>query len=124
MKKRVSIQSFPEVSMVGMTVISEGQDTEGPHIVLDDGIPEKTSKKDDVTEGDVYAKLVKIIVEDLRVGRNRVQKETELKSICIDSIDLVELLMAVEDGFEIVIKDDEANKICTVQDIFDCIIKK
>jgi acyl carrier protein len=114
------------MGMIGMTVTQEGHDADGFYITLDDGVPDavEIAKKDNMTEDDLYAKLVSVIVEDLRVCRSRVQKETELKSICVDSIDFVELLMAVEDGFGVSIKDDEADKIYSVKDIFDCISKK
>jgi len=125
-KRRINVQSLSYMGMIGMTVTQEGHDADGFYITLDDGVPDavEIAKKDNMTEDDLYAKLVSVIVEDLRVCRSRVQKETELKSICVDSIDFVELLMAVEDGFGVSIKDDEADKIYSVKDIFDCISKK
>ena len=36
-----------------------------------------------------------------------------------DSLDLVELIMAMEEGFDIEIPDEEAEKIATVQDAID-----
>jgi acyl carrier protein len=126
MKKRINIQSIPDIIILGMTVTQEGHDADGLYIILDDGVPDavEISKKDNMTADDLYAKLISVIVGELRVCRSRVQREAQLKDICVDSIDFVELLMAVEDSFGISITDDEADKIHTVQDIFDCVKKK
>ena len=46
------------------------------------------------------------------------------RDIVVDSLDLVEVIMAIEDAFNIKIPDDEVRKIETVQDILDIIRTK
>lgn len=41
----------------------------------------------------------------------------------VDSLDVVELVMAAEDEFEIEVADDETNNVKTVQDIVNIVVK-
>ena len=46
-----------------------------------------------------------------------------MEDLGADSLDLVELIMAMEEGFDIEIPDEDAEKIATVQDAMDYVEK-
>lgn len=64
--------------------------------------------------------MVDIIVEQLSVEKEKVVPNASfVDDLGADSLDLVELIMAMEEGFDIEIPDEEAEKIATVQDAID-----
>ncbi len=64
--------------------------------------------------------MVDIIVEQLSVEKEKVVPNASfVDDLGADSLDLVELIMAMEEGFDIEIPDEEAEKITTVQDAID-----
>ena len=61
-----------------------------------------------------------IIVEQLSVDASMVPEETNLmKDLEADSLDAVEIIMAIEEQFGIEIPDDEAEKFQTVEDLVE-----
>ncbi len=59
-----------------------------------------------------------IIVEQLGVDSERVTPNASfIDDLGADSLDIVELVMAMEEAFEIEIPDEEAEKLKTVQDV-------
>jgi acyl carrier protein len=63
------------------------------------------------------AKVVKIIVEQLGVSQDEVKPEASfVEDLGADSLDLTELIMAMEEEFDIEIADDDAQKILKVKD--------
>lgn len=67
-------------------------------------------------------KVKEIIVDSLSCDEDAVTLEANLKEdLDADSLDAVELIMAVEEEFDIEIPDDKATEIKTVQDIVDYI---
>ena len=61
-----------------------------------------------------------IIVEQLSVDPSMVTEGTNLmKDLEADSLDAVEIIMAVEEQFDIEIPDDEAEKFQTVEDLVE-----
>ena len=59
----------------------------------------------------------KIVAEKLSVEIDEVVPEASfVDDLGADSLDLVELIMAMEEAFDIEISDDEAEKLQTVQD--------
>lgn len=65
----------------------------------------------------VQDRVQKIIAEQLSVGEDQVTNEASfVDDLGADSLDTVELVMALEEEFEIDIPDEEAEKIVTVQD--------
>jgi acyl carrier protein len=70
----------------------------------------------------VQEKVRKIIADKLSVDLDEVVPEASfVDDLGADSLDLVELIMSMEEEFEIDISDEEAEKLLTVKDAFDYI---
>lgn len=70
----------------------------------------------------VFEKVKEIIVDSLNCDEDQVTLEANLKDdLEADSLDAVELIMAVEEEFDLEIPDDAATSIKTVKDIVDYI---
>lgn len=68
----------------------------------------------------VEDRVKKIIVEQLGVKEDDVKTDSSfVDDLGADSLDTVELVMALEEEFEAEIPDDDAEKIITVQDAID-----
>ncbi len=68
----------------------------------------------------VVEEVKKIIVEQLGVDEEEVKPEAKfIEDLGADSLDTVELVMAMEEKFGIDIPDSDAQKIITVQDAID-----
>ncbi len=66
---------------------------------------------------DVLEKVKKIIVEQLSVEEAEVTQEASfIEDLGADSLDIVELIMALEEEFGVEIPDEDAEKISTVGD--------
>lgn len=74
---------------------------------------------------EVADKVKKIIVEQLGANPDEVKPESSfVDDLGADSLDLTELIMAMEEEFDIEIADDDAQKIVKVQDAIDYIENK
>ena len=74
---------------------------------------------------EVEEKIKKIIEEKLGVNADQITNEARFaEDLKADSLDTVELVMALEDEFGLDIPDDEAEKIKTVQNAIDYIDSK
>lgn len=72
----------------------------------------------------VEEKVIKIICEQLDVPKDDVVPEASfVDDLGADSLDQVELIMAMEEDFDISIPDEDAEKIGTVQNAIDYIKK-
>ncbi|MGI6657639.1 MAG: acyl carrier protein [Desulfobulbus sp.] len=72
----------------------------------------------------VKDKMIDIIVEQLSVDRDKVVPGASfVDDLGADSLDLVELIMAMEEEFDVEIPDEEAEKIVTVQNAIDYVAK-
>jgi acyl carrier protein len=70
-------------------------------------------------------RVIDIIVEQLGVDREQVTPEASfIEDLGADSLDTVELVMALEEEFDMEISDEEAEKITTVAQAIDYIKKK
>ncbi|MFD2171411.1 acyl carrier protein [Tumebacillus lipolyticus] len=67
---------------------------------------------------DIFARVTNIIVERLGVEEGQVKLESSFKEdLGADSLDVVELVMELEDEFDMEISDEDAEKINTVGDV-------
>ncbi len=68
----------------------------------------------------VKGKVKDIIVEQLGVDPDRVKEEAKfIDDLGADSLDIVELIMAMEEEFDIEIPDEDAEKLATVKNVQD-----
>lgn len=74
---------------------------------------------------DVLERVTKIIVDRLGVEESQVKLEATFKEdLGADSLDVVELVMELEDEFDMEISDDDAENITTVGDAVNYINAK
>ena len=70
----------------------------------------------------VFEKVKKIIEEQIGVEEDEIAMESSfIDDLGADSLDIVELIMALEEEFDLEIPDNEAEKIATVGDAVDYI---
>ena len=75
-----------------------------------------------MSDTEIFEKLKGIIVEQLGVEEDVVKPNaTFVEDLAADSLDIVELVMGIEEEFEIEIPDQAAENIVTVQDVIDYI---
>lgn len=74
---------------------------------------------------EIHPKVKDIIVEQLGVDPEKVKAEASfIDDLGADSLDIVELVMAMEEEFDIEIPDEDAEKLKTVQDVASYLQKK
>ena len=77
-----------------------------------------------MSEEDVYGKIKTVVVDQLGVSENEVTKEASyIEDLGADSLDTVELVMALEEEFDTEIPDEEAEKLTTVGKTVEYILK-
>jgi len=70
----------------------------------------------------VFEKVKEIIVEQLGVEEDEITMESSfIDDLGADSLDIVELIMALEEEFDMEIPDEEAEKITSVGDVVEYI---
>ena len=75
--------------------------------------------------GEIEKKLTGLLVDELGVDAERITMEATFEEdLEIDSLGVVELLMALEDNFDVKIPDEEAEKIGNVGQAVDLVISK
>lgn len=73
-------------------------------------------------EESVFDRVKRIIVDQLGVSEDQVTPEASfIEELGADSLDTVELVMALEEEFGIEIPDEDAEKITTVEDVVNYI---
>lgn len=71
---------------------------------------------------DTAERVKKIVIEHLGVEADKVTVESSfIDDLGADSLDIVELVMAFEEEFDVEIPDDAAEKIATIKDAIDFI---
>ena len=74
---------------------------------------------------DVEAKLVDLLVDELGLDRDKITVDAAFEEdLEVDSLGVVELLMALEDNFDVKIPDEEAEQISTVGEAIDLVEQK
>lgn len=75
-----------------------------------------------MSESPTFDRVKKIVVEQLDVDEAKVlAKASFTDDLGADSLDIVELVMALEEEFDLEIPDEAAEKILTVQEVVDYI---
>jgi acyl carrier protein len=74
---------------------------------------------------EIQAKLIDVLVDELGIARDKITPEARFEEdLEVDSLGVVELLMALEDTFGVSIPDEEAEGITNVSQAVDVIVKK
>jgi len=74
---------------------------------------------------EIEAKLTDLLVDELGLERDDIKMEAKFEEdLDVDSLGVVELLMALEDNFDVKIPDEEAEKITTVGEAVDVVSQK
>ena len=75
-----------------------------------------------MTATNVEMKVKSIIAEQLGVGEDEIKPESSfIDDLGADSLDIVELVMAMEEEFDVEIPDEQAESIKTVKDAIEYI---
>jgi len=71
---------------------------------------------------DVFDRIVKVVSEELAISEDEITEDASfIDDLGADSLDVVELIMALEEEFDIEIPDEDAEEIATVSDAVDYI---
>jgi acyl carrier protein len=74
---------------------------------------------------EIESKLADLLVDELGIERDRISMDAKFEEdLEVDSLGVVELLMALEDNFGVKIPDEEAEQIGTVGQAVDLVEKK
>lgn len=74
---------------------------------------------------EILVKVKNVVAEKLNVGEDQVTIEAKfVEDLGADSLDQVELIMALEDEFDLKIPEEEAEKLSTVGVAIDYIVSK
>jgi acyl carrier protein len=76
-------------------------------------------------KSDVAGRLENVLVTELGLDKDKIQADAHFEEdLDVDSLGVVELLMALEDEFDVKIPDEEAESIVTVGQAIDLVHKK
>ena len=82
-------------------------------------------EKRTMEETDMLEKLIEIVAEQLHVEETEVKPETDFKEdLRADSLDLFELVMALEEEYDVEIPTEDLEKVTTVQAVLDYLKQK
>lgn len=78
----------------------------------------------DMEDQVMYEKVCKMLAEQLDISADTITPQSEVvKDLGADSLDVVELMMALEDEYGITLPEGEVENVKTVQDIVDMMEK-
>jgi len=66
---------------------------------------------------DTYNKIADIVVEKLSLDKNVIKPTSTFQDLGADSLDMVEMIMRLEEQFNIEINDEDAEKMQTMDDV-------
>ena len=73
----------------------------------------------DVAIPNIYEEIVKILAGELEIDESRIQYKSHiLNDLGGDSLQIVEVIMQMEEHFNIIIEDESVDRINTVEDIY------
>ena len=77
-----------------------------------------------LNEQEIQEKVISIIADQMNIDQSEISRDTSfINDLNADSLDTVELVMELEDEFEMSIPDEEAEKIQTVGQAIDYIVE-
>lgn len=77
-----------------------------------------------MTQEQIKNKVEQIIAEQMALDANDFKPESIIaEDLGADSLDMVEMIMALEEEFGIEIPDEKADQIATIQDVINCVIE-
>jgi acyl carrier protein len=77
-----------------------------------------------LNEQEIVGKVKKMVASQLGKSEDEISLESAfIEDLGADSLDLVELVMAMEDEFGLEISDEDAERIVTVQDVINHILE-
>ncbi len=69
---------------------------------------------------DIAERIVEIIAKEAKLDASKLTLDTRLEELKIESLDLVQILFAIEDEFDVYVPyNDEAYKLETLRDVVD-----
>ena len=78
-----------------------------------------------MSEEEIFAKLKDIVSKQLSIDAAKIKTDSNFTSdLEADSLDVVELVMTFEEEFDILIEDENAGELATVQDAVNFILKE
>ncbi len=69
----------------------------------------------------VEERVIEVVSEQLSIPKEKITRETTFNDLGADSLDVVEMVMQLEEEFDITIPDDRAEEIQTVGQAIDYI---
>lgn len=77
------------------------------------------------TKEEIQATVTKVVADMLGMPNDSVKMESAfVANLGADSLDLIELTMALEDEFDLEISDEDAGKLVTVQNAVDYVFER
>lgn len=78
-----------------------------------------------MNRAEVESKMTDLLVDELGLDREKINMDAKFEEdLEVDSLGVVELLMALEDSFGVAIPDEEAEAIATVGQAVDIVMQK
>ena len=74
-----------------------------------------------VAKQDTYDKIITIISQKLNQDKKAVEQAKNFQDLGADSLDMVEIIMELEEQFNIEIKDEDAEKLTNLTEVVDYI---
>lgn len=66
---------------------------------------------------DTHDQVIKIVCDKLKVDKPTVESAKSFEELGADSLDMVEIVMKLEDQFNIQINDEDAEKLTSIQEV-------
>lgn len=68
---------------------------------------------------DTYTKIVRLVAEKLNIDATMITESSTLEGLGADSLDMVEIIMKIEEQFDIEINDEKAESLTTLGQLVD-----
>lgn len=74
-----------------------------------------------IDKNDTYHKVLEIVAEKLKTDADAITRASKFQDLGADSLDMVEIIMRLEETFNIEIKDEDAEKLTSIGAVVDYI---